>query len=504
MFAPSRRIPVLLAVLALLAVLIAPSAKAADGATTTGFPLGQFGAASVVVDDAHSRVLVAGSTANAVDVFDFSGKLLQVIGGEAGASGLAIDGSTAYVSDRTTGVIDQINLVTLSSAGPLASGLTNPAEMAFAGGRLWVSTATGLAGVDPSSGTVSLFPYPGFALSLLSSSGGAPDDLFAADAGVIPGTVDRFDVSSGSPVLMAQTHGAFLGNISDIAVSADGTRLLVTGSGVTEFATSTMAFDGMAYGPPQFSSALATSPGDGGIMAEGLETSPGTPDLVVNPLGQNGPLLTTEVTDSNIDWIAPHTLALSSDGSYLFTVNPVAFFGTGQTFYAIHFTAPPDTDLAISTPDDVTTPATSPAGTTVTYPLPAVSDPDDTITATAVCSPASGTVFPIGSTTVTCSVTDADDTPPTTTTTFAVTVEGAGAQLSDLAGKVVGVGAGTSLEDKVGLAQSSLASGDIGGTCSVLTALVHGINAQAGKTILAGQAAQLIASAQRIRAVLAC
>jgi hypothetical protein len=166
--------------------------------------------------------------------------------------------------------------------------------------------------------------------------------------------------------------------------------------------------------------------------------------------------------------------------------------------------ASPDTDLAISAPHDVTVPATSPVGATVDYPLPTVNDPDDATVPTAACSPASGSDFAIGSTTVTCSVTDVDDTPSAATTTFVVTVEGAGTQLSDLASAVQGVGPGKSLGDKVGLAQSSLASGDVIDTCSALNGFIDEVGAQRTKQIPAGQAAQLIANARRIRVVLAC
>jgi hypothetical protein len=460
-----------------------------------------------VVDDAHAHVLVAGSTANAVDVFDFSGHLLQVVNGESGADGLAISGSIAYVSNRTSGVIDQIDLNTLASMGPIATGLESPWSEAVSGGMLWVSTSAGLAGVDPTTGTVSLFPYPTFGPPLLATSPGAPNQLFAVDAEVTPPTVYRLDLSSGQPVVEAQNHDLSLGQVYDMAVSADGTRLLVTGSFVTEFNAVTLATDGVNYGPPEFSFALATSPGQGGIMAEGLSTTVHGlfPDLVVQPLGQDSTLFSTEVTDSNSDWIAPGTLKLSADGQYVFAVNPVPYDGSPQTFYAIHFGASsPDTDLSISVPKDITRPARAPTGAVVTYPPATVTDPDDPSVPAAACSPDSGSNFSIGTTTVTCTVTDPDDTPSTVTASFTVTVEGAAAQLSRLADTVLGVGPGGSLEDKVRNAQSELASGNMISACSVLTDFVNEVKAQTAKSIPATDSSRLIASAERIRAVIAC
>ncbi len=195
---------------------------------------------------------------------------------------------------------------------------------------------------------------------------------------------------------------------------------------------------------------------------------------------------------------APGLPSLDFDGS------PRIDHGVGVVdLGAFEFEAP-DTDLTITPPNDISTPATSPAGATVNYPGPTVSDPDDATVPPAICNPASGSDFAIGLTTVTCSVTDTDDTPSTATTTFTVVVEDATSQLSDLAQAVDGVGPGASLVDKVHTAQSSLAATNIGDACSVLTAFTNEVDAQAGKTIPGQQAAQLIANAHRIQSVLAC
>lgn len=81
-----------------------------------------------------------------------------------------------------------------------------------------------------------------------------------------------------------------------------------------------------------------------------------------------------------------------------------------------------DSDLALSQPANITTPATSASGAVVTYALPTVSDHDDALPPASTCTPASGSVFAGGITTVTCSATDNDDTPSTVTTSFTVDV----------------------------------------------------------------------------------
>ena len=80
---------------------------------------------------------------------------------------------------------------------------------------------------------------------------------------------------------------------------------------------------------------------------------------------------------------------------------------------------PPDvTAPVVTVPANITTPATSTAGATVTYTATATDDRDGPFTPT--CTPASGSTFPVGTTTVTCTATDAAGN--TGTGSFTVTV----------------------------------------------------------------------------------
>ncbi len=161
-----------------------------------------------------------------------------------------------------------------------------------------------------------------------------------------------------------------------------------------------------------------------------------------------------------------------------------------------------DADLAVTTPANITTPATGADGATVDYTMPTATD--EGATATVACTPPPGSTFPVGTTTVACRASSSDDTNSPVSTTFTVTVEGAAAQLSDLATAVQGVGPGKSLAGKVHVARSSLAAGNIAKTCSTLDAFINEVRAQAGKKIGSNQARQLVADAQRIQAVLSC
>jgi hypothetical protein len=72
----------------------------------------------------------------------------------------------------------------------------------------------------------------------------------------------------------------------------------------------------------------------------------------------------------------------------------------------------------ITCPANITQQATDPMGKAVTFATPTASSPNGSVT--VVCMPASGSVFPVGVTTVNCTATDAAD--HTATCSFTVTV----------------------------------------------------------------------------------
>ncbi len=89
---------------------------------------------------------------------------------------------------------------------------------------------------------------------------------------------------------------------------------------------------------------------------------------------------------------------------------------------AYEFSDPVDNDLRLSNiPSNITTNATSPQGAVVTYTLPTVVDEDNPLPSVS-CTPASGSVFPIGTTKVTCTVSDSDDSNSPVSASFTVTI----------------------------------------------------------------------------------
>jgi YVTN family beta-propeller protein len=102
-----------------------------------------------------------------------------------------------------------------------------------------------------------------------------------------------------------------------------------------------------------------------------------------------------------------------------------------------------DNDLGLNVPAPVTATATSPQGAAVTYTATA-SDPDDATVPAPSCDHPSGSTFPIGTTTVTCSATDADDTPGTVSGSFTVTVNSPSTVSGNVPGPLT-ISSGTSL-----------------------------------------------------------
>ena len=71
-------------------------------------------------------------------------------------------------------------------------------------------------------------------------------------------------------------------------------------------------------------------------------------------------------------------------------------------------------------------------------------------------------------------------------------------------GRTLVIGPGSSLADKVRDARAALSAEDVDDACEKLAAFAHEVTAHSGKKLSAARAADLLATAQRIRAVLAC
>jgi hypothetical protein len=160
-----------------------------------------------------------------------------------------------------------------------------------------------------------------------------------------------------------------------------------------------------------------------------------TPLTVAAPgllIGDSGAGIT--VWDNSIP--SNGTLTVLGDGSFTYTPN-TGFIGTDTFTYTITDVSGlglatanvtitvgatvPDNDLALTgVPVNFSSNATSPAGAVLTFTPPSASDEE--APPAVSCDHASGSMFPIGATTVTCTATDADDVNSPVKASFTVTV----------------------------------------------------------------------------------
>ena len=146
----------------------------------------------------------------------------------------------------------------------------------------------------------------------------------------------------------------------------------------------------------------ATEIGDGAVL-RGPNTLEGDP--VLGPLAENGGLTPTHA-------LSPASPAIdTAQGTCPSTdqrgeARPSGFACDIGAFELNYFTPPKDvTSPVLSLPEDITQEATSSDGATVNWSATATDDVDASVTVN--CDKASGDTFPFGTTTITCSATDA-------------------------------------------------------------------------------------------------
>ena len=155
-------------------------------------------------------------------------------------------------------------------------------------------------------------------------------------------------------------------------------------------------------------------------------------------------------------------------------------------------------------PGSITADATTPVGTPVTF---AVSVDDDHDPApTLLCAPSSGSMFPIGTTTVTC--TAADDGGNSASASFTVTVRGAAAQIAALISAteayVDSPAIRAVLRVTLQTSAQALAAGRKPAACVTLAAYIAAVRSLPSAFLTGAEKAELMAGATRIRAVIGC
>jgi hypothetical protein len=237
----------------------------------------------------------------------------------------------------------------------------------------------------------------------------------------------------------------------DFAVAGTDCPIAPEPLAVTAFCTVQVTYTptvcGLRTGNLVFADSSAT--GSESILLEGGVQQPGCDadlvliaqnDMAVNATSPSGATIDYRgLSLSDLDEATPPPIvcspALNSTfpiGITLVTCSATDTDDVTSTVTAAFHVTVNDTDLALANvPSDIAVPASSPSGASVNYTAPSVLDEDANAPA-VTCSPASGSVFPIAITTVTCQATDPDDSPSSVTATFHVTVGDADLALTSM------------------------------------------------------------------------
>jgi large repetitive protein len=235
-----------------------------------------------------------------------------------------------------------------------------------------------------------------------------------------------------SDLVLAGTAGA-----TTATVSGAGTTYTVSVSGMPGPGTVIVTIPGGAAVDAALNPSVASTSTDNVVTYEPDVTAPITLDLpddmtVPNDPGQAGAVVTFAAATAS-GGVPPLTVTCDRTSGAFFPLGTttvsctatdaaasqptdrfVEATATGSFTITVVDTEPP----AITTPPNLVRTATSSSGTAVTYTAPIATDNAGTPAVT--CAPASGTVFRLGVSTVTCTATDA--TGNTARSTFTVTV----------------------------------------------------------------------------------
>jgi len=387
------------AAVALFAAL--PAAPALAGGTSEAVMV--IGSTVVVLDSVS--VDAGASPPSAAVTFDVTAGdplLQQLI--QTAEAGTRLD-VQIYVSSSGLGTDTTLSSALVTKISQSSPGSTSPptASVSFAG-----ETASACTGGDDSCAPTAL---P--ALQLASSAnpattgadvtftatepalrGAAPPGgtvSFTADNTALPGCTDVTltggQATCATSSLPAGDHGISAQYSGDTSYTASAASLTQTINTPTPPALSL---------PPN-QTAEATGPGGANVTYTATATDTQDGPLIPTCSPASGALFPLGVTQVNCS--VTDSLDLSASGSFTVTVAD---------------TTPPTLNL----PSDITAEATGPAGTDVNYTATATDLVDGPVPVS--CTPASGSTFPVGATTVNCSAADAHDN--TVTGSFKVTV----------------------------------------------------------------------------------
>jgi hypothetical protein len=173
--------------------------------------------------------------------------------------------------------------------------------------------------------------------------------------------------------------------------------------------------------------------------------------------------------------------------------------------YAVATVTPRDTKAPVMTvPTDIAVDATRPSGAVVAYSASASDDRDPS--PALVCAPASGSTFAIGTTTVTCTATDAGGN--SAQSAFSVHVRGVGEQLVGLIAKtrvfLDRPALAPMFGSKLQVAAAAFAAKRPATACLMLDLYAAAVTRSPARALTQSERTELIADARRIESVIGC
>lgn len=314
-------------------VLVGGAANPAAADSSRILPAKSVG--DVVADGVHQHVFISDPEDGKVLVADYSGAVVATLPSLPGVTGLDLsaDSGTLYAAVPGADAIVTIDTASLQEAARYATGDgTGPKYPALAGGRLWFGYGASGAGQIGSLDLTGPEPVVSldqetngtwYAAPTLASTPGAPDVLAAGIQGQSPTRLAVYDVASGTATrtALADTDA---GNLSDLALSPDGSRLVVaSGSPYRHqtYGTSDLK-PGIAYPSQTYPNAVDIAPD--GTVAAGIEGWY-EPDVYVYKQDSTAkPVRTYDFPNtgytSGADTLDPAGLAWAPDTSRLFAV----------------------------------------------------------------------------------------------------------------------------------------------------------------------------------------
>ncbi|MFG2778289.1 hypothetical protein ACGFY7_10625 [Streptomyces prunicolor] len=328
----TRRISLLAAAATVLGLtgVIVPGAADSYAASGVALPIARF--SHLLVDAGHGHLFFSGGPGtDGIVMTDLDGGDATTIGGEPGATGLALsdDGSTVCTALPDQNAIAAISSDTLTETTRYDTGAgTHPDSLAVAGGTLWfgygtaagTGTATGAGGIGSvdATGTVKTARDSGsWAGSPTLATTPAPSGALVA--AVRTGDTSAFvtyRIADGGALTRQAAQALPVPDLTDFAVTAGGQDIAVTSwrnPSANRFRFSDLARDGR-FANPLAAPAVAVAPD--GTLAGCACNGYAYQAIPVSGSGFYG----EHVIDDPLR-LAPHGLAWAPDASRLYAVS---------------------------------------------------------------------------------------------------------------------------------------------------------------------------------------